>query len=757
MLNISSRIRDKIYDQTNPQRLLLVTDDGYGNYIVISNEDISVTGGATFILSGINTQPFMFGCTPMSTMKVDVCNHLIDGTRRYRSGDLGNRKYKAFFGIQEYDDVLRYVSKYRRQAQVVAACRNEDLEISVLSDGSVVGNRVFGAMVDIGNNMVAEAKIAIVFDTIYLWYKLTNNTTAEYKIRKTGDYTYGDMEQADPAASLYMKTILDTDYMSVAYGVNYMEFGHQMEDIYSDYSTWGEVKELTWSEVKDEDWGKYSGLMKYDAERYYCIPFGVWKTDMPRHVYTDIVSLTAYDNMSVFDVDSYGFCEWIKGIRPAGLITCKQLVQYLCQYLGLNISSISNFSNLGGGGSRSEANLLDPRAYAQMKTCKDILSYALEVGQTNGLIDRNGCFKTYHSLVPGETNEVEPLPYVYTTDIAEFPTPAINKVLVAKDGDVSFYSIASGTAGDNVYEWSDNPYFNSAKDTWWSGSDNVSVLSGYYDAIITSCANYALWCDDVYSVTIDGITYTEPIFEQTIIWNAHGTVTYSNYGCAKREQQSYDQRESGVVNGNTKSIPGDQYDVIVGDSENPLSNRLILSNTEVRVGNGLSLGTPDLKRLSIKGNRFELANGTGSIVESDNDITFNHSRGMYKFEGMNTALAASNLYIDAQGQIFRITSLRKNKSNIRTIDSAWNKVDNLRGVSFTAKSDPKSKPMYGFIAEEVEKAVPELAEYNDETLSSVQYDRFTALLIEDCKESHKRIRDLEKRLSDLEGRVKHGE
>lgn len=102
------------------------------------------------------------------------------------------------------------------------------------------------------------------------------------------------------------------------------------------------------------------------------------------------------------------------------------------------------------------------------------------------------------------------------------------------------------------------------------------------------------------------------------------------------------------------------------------------------------------------------------------------------------------------------SSLRKYKDNIKTIANASKTVDNLRGVSFTSKceaDDPK-QVMFGLIAEEVEKACPELASYTDGKLQGVQYDRVCALLIEDNKACHKRIEELEKRLERLEKRLK---
>lgn len=120
--------------------------------------------------------------------------------------------------------------------------------------------------------------------------------------------------------------------------------------------------------------------------------------------------------------------------------------------------------------------------------------------------------------------------------------------------------------------------------------------------------------------------------------------------------------------------------------------------------------------------------------------------------GANTVLVSG-----AYGRKFYvISSLRKNKANIKTIENASEKVDNLRGVSFTSKCevDDPNTVYYGFIAEEVEKAVPELATYEDGKLRSVQYDRVCALLVEDNKACHRRIEELEKQVKELADAIK---
>ena len=149
----------------------------------------------------------------------------------------------------------------------------------------------------------------------------------------------------------------------------------------------------------------------------------------------------------------------------------------------------------------------------------------------------------------------------------------------------------------------------------------------------------------------------------------------------------------------------------------------------------------------------------GSGVSASVDIEAN-SIGMYPSNGniyfydlSSTTNSANACFVNSK--LCKSSSLRKLKDNIKTIEDASEKVDNLRGVSFTSKceADDPNVVLYGLIAEEVEKAVPELATYEDGKLQGVQYDRVCALLIEDNKACHRRIEELEKRLEQLERRL----
>lgn len=97
------------------------------------------------------------------------------------------------------------------------------------------------------------------------------------------------------------------------------------------------------------------------------------------------------------------------------------------------------------------------------------------------------------------------------------------------------------------------------------------------------------------------------------------------------------------------------------------------------------------------------------------------------------------------------------KNNIRTVENALEKVKSLRGVYFNwdQKSFPAKgftdKTELGFIAQEVEKVLPEVVvkDKTPEEYRSIKYDKLVALLVEAIKEQQKQIDSLTFKVNEL--------
>ncbi|OQY53573.1 MAG: hypothetical protein DRR08_18225 [Candidatus Parabeggiatoa sp. nov. 2] len=68
------------------------------------------------------------------------------------------------------------------------------------------------------------------------------------------------------------------------------------------------------------------------------------------------------------------------------------------------------------------------------------------------------------------------------------------------------------------------------------------------------------------------------------------------------------------------------------------------------------------------------------------------------------------------------------KQNIQPLENPLAKVEQLRGVSFEWKEQNAGRQI-GMIAQEVEKALPELVSTDGEGYKSIAYDKMTAVLV----------------------------
>lgn len=96
------------------------------------------------------------------------------------------------------------------------------------------------------------------------------------------------------------------------------------------------------------------------------------------------------------------------------------------------------------------------------------------------------------------------------------------------------------------------------------------------------------------------------------------------------------------------------------------------------------------------------------------------------------------------------------KKNISPIETALDKVLNLQGVNFEYDNSRKSNSVLpegkqiGFLAQDVEKIIPEVVRTDKEGYKSLDYSHLTALLNEAIKEQEKKIETQDERIDKLE-------
>jgi hypothetical protein len=146
-------------------------------------------------------------------------------------------------------------------------------------------------------------------------------------------------------------------------------------------------------------------------------------------------------------------------------------------------------------------------------------------------------------------------------------------------------------------------------------------------------------------------------------------------------------------------------------------------------------------------------NSRVSFGWQDNSGNFIEFGRFHKYN--NEALAIQgNLW--ANGTVY--SSDERFKKNIIPISGALSKLQQINGVeyemnieAFKEKNFAKGRQI-GFLAQNVEKVVPEAVSENEDGYKGVDYARLVPLLLESIKEQQKQIEALEKRIEVLEGK-----
>jgi hypothetical protein len=171
--------------------------------------------------------------------------------------------------------------------------------------------------------------------------------------------------------------------------------------------------------------------------------------------------------------------------------------------------------------------------------------------------------------------------------------------------------------------------------------------------------------------------------------------------------------------------------------------------------------------MGVSGSKLELMTYVGAIHAFYNGTTL-----VAQFNGsgnLGVGVTPSSYKGDFNGSVhatsFPTSSDVRFKKKVKSIENALSKVLKLRGVTYewnefinTVRDGYElNVPVMGFVAQELEKVVPELVstwKLNDDCQDAraVDYPRVVALLTEAIKEQQNQIEDLKNRLTVLENK-----
>jgi Chaperone of endosialidase len=112
---------------------------------------------------------------------------------------------------------------------------------------------------------------------------------------------------------------------------------------------------------------------------------------------------------------------------------------------------------------------------------------------------------------------------------------------------------------------------------------------------------------------------------------------------------------------------------------------------------------------------------------------------------------AVNVVIDSAGQLGTMSSSRRFKKEIKPMDEASEAILALKPVTFHYKSDKKSTPQFGLVAEEVAEVNPDLVvrDQNGEVYT-VRYDAVNAMLLNEFLKEHRKVQAQDRKIKEQE-------
>jgi hypothetical protein len=175
------------------------------------------------------------------------------------------------------------------------------------------------------------------------------------------------------------------------------------------------------------------------------------------------------------------------------------------------------------------------------------------------------------------------------------------------------------------------------------------------------------------------------------------------------------------------------------DSYNSRGRNLVV-NSSGDTGITIAAGTSNSSTLLF-------ADGTGGTAGYRGVIEYDHSGDFMAF----TTAATVRMKLDSAGTLtvsddlvaFGSPSDKKLKENIKPIESALDKVSKLQGVTFDWKKSDSIldiKEDVGFIAQDVQKVMPELVRENENGMLSMRHQGIAPILLEAIKELKKQIK-----------------
>ena len=197
------------------------------------------------------------------------------------------------------------------------------------------------------------------------------------------------------------------------------------------------------------------------------------------------------------------------------------------------------------------------------------------------------------------------------------------------------------------------------------------------------------------------------------------------------------------------------HQFVIYDNTAGSSRMLIDSSGNVGIGYTSPGYSLEIASSGSAGRARVYADGNGAIYSANGDVQLwtNNTAYAINFYSANKAakiLACTNAgSVTVTGDLvaYGSPSDKRLKENIKPIENALDKVSKLQGVTFEWKKSDSIldiKEDIGFIAQDVQKVIPELVRENEDGMLSMRHQGIAPILLEAIKELKAEIEELKK-------------
>jgi len=153
-----------------------------------------------------------------------------------------------------------------------------------------------------------------------------------------------------------------------------------------------------------------------------------------------------------------------------------------------------------------------------------------------------------------------------------------------------------------------------------------------------------------------------------------------------------------------------------------------------------------------------LTTGSGNVCIGVNVYGVAGESNTTRIKNIYSSVATTRaVYVDSDNKIGTLSSSRRYKEEIKPMDKASEAILALKPVTFRYKPkvDPAHAPMFGLIAEDVEKVDADLVTRNEKgEAETVRYDAVNAMLLNEFLKEHHQVQDLKAIVAEQQKQIK---